>query len=60
MKRICGLEPILLRGVRLKLRVGAPAPRISYLDALLCGRSNLGRRSTDYILNTLYVYFQDF
>jgi hypothetical protein len=35
MKRICGLEPILLRGVRLKLRVGAPAPRLLYLDALL-------------------------
>jgi hypothetical protein len=35
MKRICGLEPILLHGVRLKLRVGAPAPRLLYLDALL-------------------------
>jgi len=35
MKRICGLEPILLRGVWLKPRVGAPAPRLLYFDAPL-------------------------
>ena len=35
MKHIYGLETILLRGLQLKLRVGALAPRLLYLEALL-------------------------